>query len=324
MLDEMHQPPAEVVARAYVDAEGYARMYADLDRRPGRLLGRAGAPARLDQALHPGQEHVVRLPRRLDQVVRGRQAQRLGELHRPPPRDPRRPDRDHLGERRPERLRAHQLSPAARRGLEARQRAADHGRQEGRPRRPLPADDPGGGLRDARLRADRGGALGGLRRLLGRRAALAGRGLGRQARHHRRRGAARRPPDAAQGQCRQGGRRPRRREAAGRASHRRRGALGRGARHLAARGDGDRRGRTASRSRSAPRTRSSSSTPPARPASRRASSTPPAAISSTPRSPTSMSSTTTTATSTGAPPTSAGSPATATSSTGRWRTGRRR
>ena len=147
-----------------------------LDRRPGRLLGRAGAPARLDQALHPGQEHVVRLRRRVDQVVRGRQAQRLGELHRPAPRDPRRPDGDHLGERRPERLRARQLSAAARRGLEAGQRAADHGGQEGGPRRPLPADDPGGGLRDARLRADRGGALGGLRRLLGRRAALAGRG----------------------------------------------------------------------------------------------------------------------------------------------------
>ena len=44
---------------------------------------------------------------------------------------------------------------------------------------------------------------------------------------------------AAQGQRRQGGRRPRRREAARRAAHRRRRALGRGARHLAARGDGD-------------------------------------------------------------------------------------
>ena len=39
-------------------------------------------------------------------------------------------------------------------------------RQEGRPRHHLPADDPGGGLRDARLRAHRRGPLGGVRRLL--------------------------------------------------------------------------------------------------------------------------------------------------------------
>ena len=41
-----------------------------------------------------------------------------------------------------------------------------HGRQEGRPRHHLHADDPRGGVRDARLRAHRRGAFGDLRRLL--------------------------------------------------------------------------------------------------------------------------------------------------------------
>ena len=43
-------------------------------------------------------------------------------------------------------------------------------RQEGRPRHHLPADDPRGGLRDARLRAHRRDPFGGVRRLLARRA----------------------------------------------------------------------------------------------------------------------------------------------------------
>ena len=41
-----------------------------------------------------------------------------------------------------------------------------HGRQEGRPRHHLHADDPGGGIRDAGLRAHRRRALGDLRRVL--------------------------------------------------------------------------------------------------------------------------------------------------------------
>ena len=42
MLDEMHQPPAEVVARAHVDAEGYARMYADSIADPDAFWGEHG------------------------------------------------------------------------------------------------------------------------------------------------------------------------------------------------------------------------------------------------------------------------------------------
>ena len=84
----------------------YAAMYAASVADPDAFWGEHGQAARLDRALHPGQAHLLRLPQRLDQVVRGRQAQRLRQLHRPPPRHPRRPDRDHLGERRPARSRS--------------------------------------------------------------------------------------------------------------------------------------------------------------------------------------------------------------------------
>ena len=269
--------PRAVNAEATPDVRG-------LDRRPGRVLGRAGQAARLDQALHPGEEHLVRLPQRLDQVVRGRQAQRRGQLHRPPPRHPRRPDRDHLGERRPGRLARTSATASCTREVSKFANVLHAlGVGEGRPGRPLPADDPRGRLRHARLRPHRRGALGGLRRLLRRGAALAHRGLGREARRSpptRRRAAAAAPRSRPT---------PTRRSPASPACaswwspHRRRGALGRRPRRLAARGDGPRLRPTARRWRWAPRTRSSSSTPPARPASPRAWCTPPAAISSTPR-----------------------------------------
>ena len=82
--------------------------------------------------------------------------------------------------------------------------------EQGRPRHHLHADDPGGGLRDAGLRADRRGAFGGVRRLLAGLARRPHRGLPVQRRHHRRRRPARRQEGAAQGQHRrrhrQGGR----------------------------------------------------------------------------------------------------------------------
>ena len=67
-----------------------------------------------------------------------------------------------------------------------------------------------------------------------------------------------------------------------------------------------------------PKTRSTSSTPQARPASPRASYTPPAATRSAPTCPPSTTSISAKKTSTGAPQTSAGSPATPTSRTARW------
>ncbi len=189
-------------------------------------------------------------------MVRGRHAQRRLQLHRPPSCQARRADRDHLGGRRPERLQAHHLSGTARRGLPLRQHPAQPQRREGRPRHHLPADDPGGGLRDARLRAHRRHPLGGVRRLLARLARQPHRGLPVEGGHHRRRRRARRPQDSAQGQHRRRHRQGRQRRSRHRGeAHRRRGRHGSGARRLVSRsrrhGDqrvpvrGDERGRPA-------------------------------------------------------------------------------
>ena len=114
-------------------------------------------------------------------------------------------------------------SRAASRGVPVGQRAAQPRGQARRPGDHLPADDPGSGLRHARLRAARRRAFGGVRRLLARFARRPHQGLRIEDGHHRRRGPARRPQGAAQGQCRRRHRarrrgRPRRR----RAPHRRR------------------------------------------------------------------------------------------------------
>ena len=72
-------------------------------------------------------------------------------------------------------------------GRPVRQRAQGARRAEGRPRRDLPADDPRGRDRDARLRAHRRRALRGVRRLLGRGAARPHQRLRVHGPHHRRR-----------------------------------------------------------------------------------------------------------------------------------------
>ena len=85
------------------------------------------------------------------------------------------------------------LPRAAREGLPLANVLKEHGRQEGRPGHHLPADDPRGRLRHARLRPHRRDPLGGVRRLLARQPGRPHRRLRQQARHHRRRGPARRP-----------------------------------------------------------------------------------------------------------------------------------
>ena len=82
---------------------------------------------------------------------------------------------------------------------------------EGRPRHHLHADDPGGRLRDARLRAHRRDPFGGVRRLLAGFARRPHRGLQVERRDHGGRRPARRPQGAAQGQRRRGDRQGRRR-----------------------------------------------------------------------------------------------------------------
>ena len=126
-------------------------------------------------------------------------------------RQARQPDRDHLGRRRPEGRQEDHLSGAARRGVPDGQHPAQPQRREGRPRHHLHADDSGGRLRDARLRAHRRDPFGGVRRLLAGFARRPHRGLQVERRHHGGRRPARRPQGAAQGQCGCGDRQGRRR-----------------------------------------------------------------------------------------------------------------
>ena len=87
-------------------------------------------------------------------------------------------------ERRP----AHLLLPRPQpRGVPLRQRAAQHGRAEGRPRHHLHGPRARAAHRHAGLRQDRRRPLGGLRRLLGRGAARAHRGQRVHGGHHLRR-----------------------------------------------------------------------------------------------------------------------------------------
>ena len=181
-------------------------------------------------------------------------------------------------------------------------------RQAGRPRRHLHADDPRGRDRDARLRAHRRDAQRRLRRLLRRGAARP---------HQRRAGeASSSPPTAATGAARScrsrrtsTTRSPRRPSVENVVVVRRTGEtvpMKGGRDHWWHELMDEADDRLPAPSRSTPSTRSSSSTPAARPASRRASCTPPAATWCTPTSPASGSSTSRTRTPTGAPPTSAG------------------
>ena len=105
----------------------------------------------------------------------------------------------------------HHLRRAARRGRALRQRAEGPGRAEGRRRRHLPADDPRGRRRDARVRAHRRAAQRRLRRLLRRGRARADGVLRGEGADHRRRRRAQGQDRAGQGSRRRGDGRPRRR-----------------------------------------------------------------------------------------------------------------
>ena len=169
-------------------------------------MGQAGQGAALVQGADRGRR---RLQPAVLQVVRRRQDQRLLQLPGPPRRG---------RQRRPGRL------PLARRGgrgarvtyadlhrdvQKLRQRAQGPRHREGRHRRDLPADDPRGRGRDARLRADRRAPQRRLRRLLGRLGQGADGVLRGQGADHRRRRAAQGQDRADQAAGRQGDGRPR-------------------------------------------------------------------------------------------------------------------
>ena len=123
MLDT-HQPSAEIVARALVDAEGYATMYAASVADPDAFWGEQGKRLDWIKPYTRVKNTSFAYP---DVSIKWFEDGKLNVSANCIDRHlatPRRPDRDHLGERRPGRRRAHHLPPAARRGLEVRQRAA--------------------------------------------------------------------------------------------------------------------------------------------------------------------------------------------------------
>ena len=239
MSDKVYNVPAEWASRAFISNDKYLAMYKRSVEDPNGFWGELGK--RIDWIKpYTKVKNTSYDPRqRLDQMVRGRHAQRLGQLPRPAPEDARRPGRHHLGRRRPHPRREDHLPAALRARVQDRQRAQGQRRQEGRPRHGLPADDPGGGLRHAGVRAHRRRALGGVRRLLARQPRRPHRRRRLQVHHHGGRGRSRRPADPAEKEHRRGTREVQgRREGAGRAPHRRARALDRRPRHLAARGAG--------------------------------------------------------------------------------------
>ena len=165
MEEHLHEVSAEWRQRAYIDQAKYKDYVPPRSTTP-TPSGASTASGSTGSSRHQGQEHELRPGQRLDQMVRGRPLNvAVNCLDR------------HLAKRGdqtaiiwegddPEDRRQDHLSRAARRGLPLRQRPEGARRQEGRPRHDLHADDPGSGLRDARLRAHRRDPFGRVRRLL--------------------------------------------------------------------------------------------------------------------------------------------------------------
>ena len=129
-------PPPEFVANALVTGTAiYDEANDDFEAFWARQAARSGE-------LVEGLAHDLRVGAALRQVVRGRRAQRLLQLPRPPRRG--RPGRQGglpLGGRAG-RHPHHHLRRAARRGAALRQRPQGPRRGQGRPGQHLPADDP--------------------------------------------------------------------------------------------------------------------------------------------------------------------------------------
>ena len=169
--------------------------------RPRGVLGGAGEEVRLlVQALR----HGAGMEPPLREVVRRRPAERLVQLPGPPRRGRAwREGRLSLRGREGRHPRDH-LCGVALECLPAGQRAQEARHPARRPGRDLHAHDPGAADGDAGVRANRGGPLGGLRRVQRRGGARSYERCRRRRDHHRRRGLAPRRPGTAQAQRRRG------------------------------------------------------------------------------------------------------------------------
>ena len=194
MADNMIAVRPEIAAGAHVNAARYRADVRPRRRRSGRILGRAEAnridwikpPTKMLAGDFTGDVHVT--------LVRGRHAERLGQLPRPASGHARRPGRDHLGRRRSQTSARH---VTYRELHEQVCRLANVlkslGVAEGRPGAHLPADGRRGGGGDAGLRADRRSPHHRVRRLLPRQPRQPHPGCRREGADHRRRGPPRRP-----------------------------------------------------------------------------------------------------------------------------------
>ena len=176
----------------------YHEVYARWQRDPQGFWGEAAADI---DWIEPAEDGVRSESRRLRPLVSRRGLQHLLQRARPPraarPRQPGGADLRFAGHQHQAHL---HLRRTARRGEDARRRAAGLRRDQGRPRHPLHADGAGGGVRDAGLRADRRHPFGGVRRLRGEGARDPARRLQAEAdpvRELRHRGGARRALQAA-------------------------------------------------------------------------------------------------------------------------------
>ena len=174
---------------------------------PGSVLGRIRARARVDPAV--GRGRALEIAAR--GVVRRRKTERQRQLRRSPrAQRPAQSRRDHLG-RRARRSPHADLLGSVSSGQRVRQRAEVAGREEGRPRRALPAAHPRARHRHARVRPHRRGPQRRLRRLQRRIAARPHQRCPVRPARDRRRRLSPRPDRAAQADGRRGARPARRR-----------------------------------------------------------------------------------------------------------------
>ena len=89
--------PKKWKERAFIDKDEYDKLYRKSVEKPDKFWGKAGERIDWIKPYTMVKNSLVRLSRRLDQMVRGRHAQRRRQLHRPPFEEARQAGRHHLG-----------------------------------------------------------------------------------------------------------------------------------------------------------------------------------------------------------------------------------